>query len=304
MTPPSSDYESDDASISKFDNIPNFRDVGETVNEFLGRKVVRVGQLYRSARPDDATPEDRRKLKEEIGIKMVMDLRTKTEHLNAAKKRKAALASAPVAHATSNAAAAEPLQIPGIKYLEIKLTGRRFEWYLLGQLSAWSYFKFIILFLFGFRMRAISILGREVIRPRGLVGLAVDTLDLCGLEIKEALESFLEPDNLPVLVHCTQGKDRTGIVVMLALMVVGVPLEAIDLDYQLSDEALRPEKESRLAEIREIGLTDEFGDTAKDLVDKVASHLQKRYKGLDKYLDGIGFTQERRERLRDSLAFR
>ena len=64
-----------------------------------------------------------------------MDLRTKTEHLNAAKKRKAELSLAPVAHATSNEAAAEPMQIPGIMYREIKLTGRSFEIHLLRQLS-------------------------------------------------------------------------------------------------------------------------------------------------------------------------
>jgi hypothetical protein len=34
-----------------FDSILNFRDVGETVNEFLGRRLMRKGLLYRSARP-------------------------------------------------------------------------------------------------------------------------------------------------------------------------------------------------------------------------------------------------------------
>lgn len=68
-----------------------------------------------------------------------MDLRTKTEHLNAAKKRLAELALPPVAYAKSNAAAAEPLQIPGIKYRGIKLTGKNFERHLLKQLSWLSY---------------------------------------------------------------------------------------------------------------------------------------------------------------------
>lgn len=45
--------------------------------------------------------------------------------------------------------------------------------------------KFIFLFIFGFRMRAIAILGREVMLPRGLVGLGTDTVDHCGPEINE-----------------------------------------------------------------------------------------------------------------------
>jgi protein-tyrosine phosphatase len=68
-----------------------------------------------------------------------MDLRTKTEHLNAAKKRQAELALPPVAHAKSNAATAEPLQIPGIGYREINLTGKNFERHLLKELSWPSY---------------------------------------------------------------------------------------------------------------------------------------------------------------------
>jgi hypothetical protein len=37
--------------------------------------------------------------------------------------------------------------------------------------------------LFGYRMEAISILGREVMKPRGLIGLGYDTIDYCGPEI-------------------------------------------------------------------------------------------------------------------------
>ncbi|ATZ49964.1 hypothetical protein BCIN_05g03570 [Botrytis cinerea B05.10] len=35
----------------QFNNILNFRDVGKTVNDFLGRKLIREGRIYRSARP-------------------------------------------------------------------------------------------------------------------------------------------------------------------------------------------------------------------------------------------------------------
>lgn len=37
--------------------------------------------------------------------------------------------------------------------------------------------------LFGYRMEAISILGREVMNPRGLIGLGYDTIDYCGTEL-------------------------------------------------------------------------------------------------------------------------
>jgi hypothetical protein len=37
----------------------------------------------------------------------------------------------------------------------------------------------------GYRIEAISILGREVMLPRGLVGLGLDSIDLCGPEIAD-----------------------------------------------------------------------------------------------------------------------
>ena len=41
--------------------------------------------------------------------------------------------------------------------------------------------------LFGYRMKAISILGKEVMLPRGLIGLGYDSLDHCGREIAEVI---------------------------------------------------------------------------------------------------------------------
>ncbi|KAL1880232.1 hypothetical protein VTK73DRAFT_6060 [Phialemonium thermophilum] len=285
-----------------FDAVLNFRDVGQTVNQYLQRKLVREGLLYRSGRLDDASCRDRHRLKEEFRIRTILDLRTKTELLNAAKKhQEKAARNSELGHIKSHDAAAEPLQIPGLRYREVKLTGRRFEMHLVRQLCWWSLFKFFFLFLAGYRMKAIAILGREVMQPRGLVSLGLDTLDQSQPEILEALESFLEPSALPVLVHCTQGKDRTGIIIILVLLILGIPTEAINFDYRLSDEALLPERESRLAEIREIGLTDEFGDTVKDMVPRVVAHLQDKYGGPHGYLDVVGFDGPKRDQLKELL---
>lgn len=46
--------------------------------------------------------------------------------------------------------------------------------------------------------------------PRGLLGLGVDTVDHSGAEIQAALSLYTCKGSLPILVHCTQGKDRTG----------------------------------------------------------------------------------------------
>ncbi|KAH9910015.1 tyrosine/serine protein phosphatase [Xylariomycetidae sp. FL2044] len=286
-----------------FDNILNFRDVGKTVNDFLGRKLVREGVLYRSARPDDATYGDRAKLTDDLGIRTVIDLRTKTEHLQQAEKRTADLQVPALLR--SNAALAEPVQIPGLTYVEIRITGSRFERFLLSQLGWWSWFKLIILFLTGHRLRAISLLGREVMQPRGLAGLAQIMLDSSGPEIASALRIFITPSSssLPVLLHCTQGKDRTGLLVALILMILDVPAEAVKHDYMLSQAGLaaESERETRLREIREIGLTPEWGDCAEDFVERVRGHVDEEYGGIEGYLERIGFDKSERFRFIENL---
>ncbi|KAI8965682.1 protein-tyrosine phosphatase-like protein [Daldinia sp. FL1419] len=283
-----------------FDNILNFRDIGKTINDHLGRKIVREGVFYRSARPDEASSADRKKLKDELGIRTVVDLRTKTEHLKQAQKHQAILTNAS-ALSRSNATLAEPIQIPGLRYREIKVTGRRFEMFLLRQLTWWSFFKVLFLFVLGYRTQAISIIGKEVMQPQGLIGLGIVTLSESGAEIAEALRTLTLPSSLPLLVHCTQGKDRTGLVVALTLMVLGVPNAAITHDYVLSREGLAADQEQRMEEIKELGLTPEWGDVPDDFVERVGEYLDGRYGGVGGYLDSVGFGKEERGRLVEML---
>ena len=46
---------------------------------------------------------------------------------------------------------------------------------------------------------------------------------------------LLEPDALPLLFHCTSGRDRTGFATALILLVLGVPRQTIAEDYALSN---------------------------------------------------------------------
>ncbi|KJL28333.1 tyrosine-protein phosphatase [Microbacterium oxydans] len=51
----------------------------------------------------------------------------------------------------------------------------------------------------------------------------------------------------PTLVHCTVGKDRTGVTVALALSAVGADREAVIADYALTESQLPPERSRMLA---------------------------------------------------------
>ena len=103
------------------------------------------------------------------------------------------------------------------------------------------------------------------------------------------------------MVHCTQGKDRTGLIILLILLLCGVGQEAAEHDYVLSAKELEPENEERLKDIRKVGLDDSFVGCPADFVEKVTKHLDDQYGGVEKYLTRIGVGLDAQHRIRDIM---
>jgi protein-tyrosine phosphatase len=280
---------------NRFHQLLNFRDIGSTINAFTKTSSVKSSIFYRSARPDEASASDRAYLTQSLGIKTIIDLRSTTEHVKAAEKHallNQSPAYEPAAVIQSNQHVSSLLRIPGISYTEINLNGGSFERALLWQLKYTSLVRLLWLMARGNRGDAISILGREVMVPRGLVGLAIDTLDYSTSEVRNVFNILSDEMNYPVMIHCTQGKDRTGLIVVLVLMLCGVDGRAIADDYMRSEEELLVEKKERLKEISRIGLNEDFVGCPRDFVQAVTKHVQEKYGEIGKYLTGIGVDAE------------
>ncbi|KAH7077135.1 protein-tyrosine phosphatase-like protein [Paraphoma chrysanthemicola] len=280
-------------------SILNFRDAGNYVNKVTGNTRLRTGLLYRSARPDEATIQDRQRLLKDFGVKSIIDLRTKTEHIEQAQKRDAKI-KASAAVPQSNDDVAEPLKIPGIAYHEINFNGSAFSRMLVSKLSWIDFFRLAGLMIFGYRLDAIKVLAPHM-NEMGLIGLAQSSLDVCKAEVKQVFEVLADESNWPVLVHCTQGKDRTGLIVMLVLFLLEADHTAIDEDYRLSEAELAPEMEGRIKEIASIGLTEQFAVCPPNVVSSVHSHITEKYGNVHAYLESAGVSKETMARLKKLL---
>lgn len=248
---------------------------------------------------DEASFLDRQRLLKDYKIRSIVDLRTKTEHIEQARKRDARIKTS-AAIPQSNEEATEPLKIPGIKYHEINFNGSAFSRMLISKLSWLEFFWLIVLMLFGYRLDAVKILAPHM-EIMGLSGLATASLDVCTKEVRKFFEVVADEQNHPILVHCTQGKDRTGLTIMLVLFLLGVNNDAINHDYMLSGPALESEREERLKEIASIGLSEHFASVPPDVVHVVHRHIHVKYGGIEAYLESVGVDVRMRNQVKSLL---
>lgn len=75
-------------------------------------------------------------------------------------------------------------------------------------------------------------------REPGVATLYETMLDTCGERLAGAVEAVAATPAGGALVHCTAGKDRTGVVVALVLELLGVPEDRIVADYAASERNL------------------------------------------------------------------
>jgi len=76
--------------------------------------------------------------------------------------------------------------------------------------------------------------------------LYLHLLEESGERLVEAIRIIAAGE--PTLVHCTVGKDRTGVTVALALSAVGADREAVIADYALTESQLPVQRSQRIAE--------------------------------------------------------
>jgi protein tyrosine/serine phosphatase len=107
------------------------------------------------------------------------------------------------------------------------------------------------------------------------------------------------------IVHCAAGKDRTGVVVALALTAVGVPADTVVADYAVTDEKieaiLRRLMRSRTYEDDLKGSAIDRHRPRPETMKAFLAQVQARHGGVTQWLAGHGFGEQDLRRLRAKL---
>lgn len=129
-----------------------------------------------------------------------------------------------------------------------------------------------------------------------------------GKEILAMIELLSNPDNLPVLIHCNSGKDRTGIACALLLSALGVPRETIFEDYLLSATCMEKMVNRLVVKVKLISLLRADTLQLRNMLSTRRVFLQAAFDemahlcgSVDDYLHDIGLTESMREKLLNNI---
>ena len=141
-----------------------------------------------------------------------------------------------------------------------------------------------------------------------LVGLYEKILLQHGDVVVTALREVADTGDEAVVVHCTAGKDRTGIVVALALLAVGVERELVLADYAATQANLRgPWLDGMIKLVRNHGvevtpdLRIILGGSPPEALEEALDTIERRFGGVREYLLATGLDELELAKLRSVL---
>jgi protein tyrosine/serine phosphatase len=250
----------------ELENAVNVRDVGGLPAAHGAR--TRSGQLVRSDNLQDLSPGDVTRLVDEVGVTTVVDLRSAGEV--------ASEGPGPLTAVTS------------VRHLHLSLLPEAGE------------------------MTDVAKDALAVNRERAI---ARDPEDVAGAFYTGYLED--RPDSVvgalraiatapgAALVHCAAGKDRTGVVVAMALSAVGVPRAEVVADYVATGERIElildrlRASPTYAADIDNVPAHEH--DPRPEIMERFLTRLDEEYGGPLGWLAGHGFGEADVERLRTKL---
>lgn len=160
-------------------------------------------------------------------------------------------------------------------------------------LSLLSWWRMLCVFALGFLFMiryASKVVVINTAQRVGPLRLYMTILEKQRPELRYIFAEILSnAANYPVVIACSLGKDRTGVVVALLLSVCGVLDEEIVQDYAKTGALLSVELKSMNSDL---GLGPEWSETPPQLMYDFLAHVKERYGGSEAFLQMIGVPSE------------
>ncbi|KAK5113032.1 hypothetical protein LTR85_011054 [Meristemomyces frigidus] len=249
--------------------IHNFRGVG---GHYVG-----PGLVFRSADPTKATKSGLEKMRQDLGIRVIYDLRSAPE----IKRDGPEWAGV----AVDKADVFEPY---GIKR----------EW--VPVFAAKDYGPEQV----ALRYKEYTRSGTE-----GFVQAYRDILHAGSSAYATIFRHLAEKTPAPCLVHCTAGKDRTGVLVALLFMLAGAPADDIAKEYALTDLGLAPLKPLFIERLLKNPALEGNTEGVNNMVSSKAENMlatvemiNQEFGGAETYMmKNCGLSEDEVKRLRKSI---
>lgn len=213
-----------------------------------GQKV-RDGLLYRSSRTDFLTDDETGQFFE-LGVKAIIDLRRNDEYAKAdgdkildktytpcilkkGKIKNWKVSKQTLPPRSSNGKDAPQRRRYMVNMMTIELIKEVF-----GQINFviryCSLLLLVVDWFFGCHL-FVRVFSHLVSNHQTLAEQYVTMLEHTKPEVVDIMRLLLDDSNVPVLIHCAHGKDRTGVIVAMILGCLEVEDEVIVLDYSQSE---------------------------------------------------------------------
>lgn len=131
----------------------------------------------------------------------------------------------------------------------------------------------------------------------------------CTAQIKEIFTLLSDEKNLPSLLHCTVGKDRTGFMSAILQLLAGVPREIVLEEYLVTNKYIGTRVKQIVRMVRIISLfrasieqIQPMLECRPDYLNNVLDEIFKRYGTVENYLfTACGVDIETQQRLKNLM---
>lgn len=118
----------------------------------------------------------------------------------------------------------------------------------------------------------------------------------CGEDYANVIKAVAKHIDAPLVYHCSEGKDRTGLVSALIYGICGVSKQDIIANYQISYTYI---SQKYIVDERYKG--GEPVNTPPELMRSTLDFLEEKYAGIIAYLKGVGVTEEEMAKIKAAL---